>query len=113
MSDELRTILLQQVGRLLADRAGPEVLRLAEKGVWPEALWAEAEALGLPLALVPEAMGGAELGWEDAVAVWQVVCRPGAPPPLAHCMAAAALLGLADIEPPPAGFVTFALPGEA
>ena len=90
----LRGILVEQVDRLLADSAGPDVLRAAERGEWPEALWAEAEALGLPLALAPEEMGGAGLGWEDAVAVWQVLGRHGAPLPLAHGMAAAALLGL-------------------
>ena len=109
----LRGILVEQVDRLLTDSAGPDVLRAAERGDWPEALWAEAEALGLPLALAPEAMGGAGLGWEDAVAVWQALGRHGAPLPLAHCMVAAALLGLAGIEPPPAGFIALALPGEA
>jgi acyl-CoA dehydrogenase len=107
----LRGILVEQVDRLLADSAGPDTLRAAERGEWPEALWTEAEALGLPLALAPEAMGGAGLGWEDAVAVWQVLGRHGAPLPLAHGMAAAALLGLAGIEPPP-GFIALALPGE-
>jgi acyl-CoA dehydrogenase len=107
----LRGILIEQVDRLLSDAAGPAVLRAAERGEWPDALWAEAEALGLPLALAPEAMGGAGLGWEDAVAVWQVLGRHGAPLPLAHGMAAAALLGLADIEPP-AGFIALALPNE-
>ncbi len=108
----LRGILVEQVDRLLANSAGPGVLRAAERGEWPGALWAEAEALGLPLALAPEATGGAGLGWEDAVAVWQVLGRHGAPLPLAHGMAAAALLGLAGIEPPPAGFVALALPNE-
>jgi acyl-CoA dehydrogenase len=108
----LRGILIEQVDRLLTDRGGPEVLRAAERGEWPEALWAEAEALGLPLALAPEAAGGAGLGWEDAVAVWQALGRHGAPLPLAHGMAAAALLGASNIEPP-AGFVALALPGEA
>ena len=92
MSDDLRSILLEQVERLLADRSGPELLRATERGEWPGALWAEAEALGLPLAMAPEAMGGAGLGWEDAAAVWQVLGRHAAPLPLAESMAAAALL---------------------
>ena len=75
--DSLRGILVEQVDRLLADKGGPDVLRAAERGEWPEALWAEAEALGLPLALAPEAMGGAGLGWEDAAAVWQALGRHG------------------------------------
>ncbi|MBD0272416.1 MAG: acyl-CoA dehydrogenase family protein, partial [Acetobacteraceae bacterium] len=109
--ESLRGILIEQVDRLLKDSGGPDVLRAAERGEWPEALWTEAEALGLPLALVPEAMGGAGLGWEDAAAVWQALGRHGSALPLAQCMAAAALLGLAGVEPP-AGFVALALPGE-
>ena len=46
---EIRDILVEQVERLLADRTSPALLRAAEAGTWPEALWAEAEALGLPL----------------------------------------------------------------
>ena len=111
MSDDLRSILLEQVERLLADRSGPELLRATERGEWPGALWAEAEALGLPLAMAPEAMGGAGLGWEDAAAVWQVLGRHAAPLPLAESMAAAALLAAGGIAPP-AGYVALAVPGE-
>ena len=110
--ESLRGILTEQVDRLLAGGAGPAVLRAAERGQWPGALWTEAEAFGLPLALAPEAMGGAGLGWGDAVAVWHVLGRHGAPLPLAHAMAAGALLGLAGIEPPVDGFTALALPGE-
>jgi acyl-CoA dehydrogenase len=74
----LRGILVEQVDRLLAASGGPGVLRAAERGEWPEALWSEAEALGLPLALAPEAMGGAGLGWETRSAVWHALGRHGA-----------------------------------
>ena len=109
--ESLRGILVEQVDRLLAEKGGPDVLRAAERGEWPEALWAEAEALGLPLALAPEALGGAGLGWEDAVAVWQALGRRGSALPLAQNMAAASLLAASGIEPP-AGYVALALPGE-
>ena len=78
MADDLRSILLDQVERLLADAAGPDLLRANEHGEWPEALWAETEALGLPLALAPEDQGGAGLGWGDAAALWQVLGRAAA-----------------------------------
>ncbi len=87
---EMRDILLEQVERLLADQSGPETLRAVEAGVWPAALWAEVEALGLPLAMAPEEAGGVALGWDDAVAVWVALGRAGAPVPLAESMAAAA-----------------------
>ncbi|MBV1798851.1 acyl-CoA dehydrogenase family protein [Siccirubricoccus sp. G192] len=111
-NEDLRGILLEQVERLLTDRSSPNLLRATERGEWPAALWAEVEALGLPLALVPEAMGGVGLGWADAVAVWQVLGRHAAPLPLAESMAAAALLAAAGITPP-AGLIALALPGEA
>lgn len=110
MSDDLRAILLAQVDRLLTDHAAPGVLRAAEAGTWPEALWGEAEALGLPLALVPEALGGAGLGWADAAAVWQVLGRHASPIPLGESMVAAALLAAGGIAPP-AGVIGLGLPG--
>ncbi len=112
MADDLRMILVEQVERLLADTVTPDLLRGLERGAWPEGLWAEVEALGLPLALAPEALGGAGLGWEDAVAVWQVLGRHAAPVPLAEGMAAAGLLGAAGIAPP-AGPIALVVPGEA
>ena len=99
-NEDLRGILLEQVERLLADNVTPDLLRGLEKGAWPAALWGEVEALGLPLALAPEEMGGAGLGWDDAVAVWQVLGRHGAPVPLAESMAAAGILAVAGIAPP-------------
>jgi acyl-CoA dehydrogenase len=98
-TDDLRTILLEQVERLLADQAGPDLLRGNEAGTWPEALWAEAEALGLPTALAPEDKGGTGLGWGDAVAVWHVLGRHASPIPLGESMAAAALLAAGGVAP--------------
>lgn len=111
MSDDLRSILLEQVERLLADTVTPDLLRGLEKGTWPDALWAEVEGLGLGLALASEAHGGAGLGWHDAVAVWQVLGRHGAPVPLAESMAAAGILSAAGIQPP-VGLLGLAVPGE-
>ena len=51
---ELGEILADQVDRLLADTSTREVKRDAELGTWPEALWAQVEEAGLPLALVSE-----------------------------------------------------------
>ena len=99
MSDDLRAILLDQVEKLLSDAAGPDLLRANERGEWPAALWEEAEALGLPLALVPEAMGGAGLGWGDAAALWQLLGRHASPLPLGEGMIAAALLAAAGVAP--------------
>ncbi|MBX9702010.1 MAG: acyl-CoA dehydrogenase family protein, partial [Acetobacteraceae bacterium] len=111
MSDDLRSILVEQVERLLADTVTPDLLRGLEKGAWPEGLSAEVDGLGLTLALAPEAMGGAGLNWDDAVAVWQVLGRHAAPVPLAESMAAAGILGAAGIAPPP-GLLALMVPTE-
>lgn len=101
--DSVREIILDQVERLLAAHPG---LKGVEAGEWPAALWEALEGLGLPLLLVPESLGGIGLGWADAVAVWQVVGRHGAPAPVGECMLANALLAAAGIEPRP-GFTSF------
>ncbi|RYI86751.1 MAG: hypothetical protein EON47_22455, partial [Acetobacteraceae bacterium] len=108
---EIRDILVEQVERLLADRSSPALLRAAEAGTWPEALWAEVESLGLPLAMLPEEQGGAGLGWGDSTAVWHVLGRHGAPVPLAESMAAGGLLAAAGIAAP-AGMLALAVPRE-
>jgi acyl-CoA dehydrogenase len=105
---EMRDILLEQVERLLAGHAGPELFRAVEAGEFPAALWAEVEALGLPLAMAPEAQGGVGLAWDDAVAVWVALGRHNAPIPLAETMAAAAL-----VANPPAGVIALAQPDGA
>ena len=104
LPDSMRDIILDQVERLLA--AHPGGLRAIEAGEWPAALWEALEELGLPLLLVPEALGGIGLGWADAVAVWQVVGRHGAPAPIGECMLANGLLASGGHEPR-GGFTSF------
>ncbi|WP_424813915.1 acyl-CoA dehydrogenase family protein [Roseococcus sp. YIM B11640] len=97
---ELRSILVEQVDRLIADAGGVAVLRQVEAGEFPAELWAGLEGQGLALALVPEDAGGVGLSWGDAAAIWQVLGRHGAPAPVAETMLAAALLASAGIEVP-------------
>lgn len=97
---ELRSILVEQVDRLVADGGGVALLRVVEAGEWPTSLWAGLEEQGLNLALVPEEAGGVGLSWGDASALWQVLGRHGAPAPIAETMLAAALLSGAGIEVP-------------
>lgn len=96
---ELGDALLAQVERLLADHAGAGVLRTAEQGAWPRALWAECVALGLPDAMAPAALGGSALGWVEAGSVWRALGRHGAPVPLGEAMLAGVLLGDAGLAP--------------
>ncbi|WP_207536697.1 acyl-CoA dehydrogenase [Sabulicella rubraurantiaca] len=109
---EMRALLVEQLDRLLTEQGGVAVLREVERGTWPEALWAEVEAQGLALALVPEVAGGAGLGWGDAAALWHVLGSHAALIPLGEAMLAGAFLGAAGIEQPE-GFTTLAAAGEA
>ncbi len=97
---ELRSILVEQVDRLVADGGGVALLRTVEAGEWPAALWAGLEEQGLSLALVPEDAGGVGLSWGDAAALWQLLGRHGAPAPIAETMLGAALLSAAGMEVP-------------
>lgn len=96
----LRSILTEQVDRLIGDAGGVALLRRIEAGEWPGELWAGLEAQGLALGLVPEEAGGVGLSWGDAAAIWQVLGRHGAPAPVAETMFCAALLAGAGIEVP-------------
>lgn len=109
---ELRSILVEQVDRLVADGGGVALLRAVEAGEWPATLWAGLEEQGLNLALVPEEEGGVGLSWGDAAALWQVLGRHGAPAPIAETMLGAALLSAAGIEVPggPIGLAHGAVP---
>ncbi|HZH46488.1 MAG TPA: acyl-CoA dehydrogenase family protein [Roseococcus sp.] len=109
---ELRSILSDQLDRLLADQGGTEVLRAVEAGQWPTGLWEACSAQDLPLALVPEAAGGVGLSWGDAAALWQVLGRHGAPVPLGEAMLGGWLLAQAGIEVP-GGLLALSLGGAA
>jgi acyl-CoA dehydrogenase len=102
--------LADQLTRALDDATGVATLRALEAGAFPQAAWDALDALGLGAALVPEARGGAGLGFVDVVPVLEAAGRAGAPVPLAEGIGAAALLAAAGLDVPP-GLLTFAAAG--
>ena len=102
--------LADQLARALADAADVTTLRALEAGAFPQGAWDALDALGLGAALVPEAHGGAGLGFADVVPLLEALGRTGAPVPLAEGIGAAALLAAAGIDAPP-GVLTFAAAG--
>lgn len=102
--------LAGQVARALADAADVTTLRALEAGDFPVSAWEALSDLGLATALVPEARGGAGLGFADVVPLLEAMGRAGAPVPLAEGIGAAALLGAAGIAAPE-GVLTFAAAG--
>jgi acyl-CoA dehydrogenase len=108
MSDAtLIDMLLDQAERLITDHVDRDRLRHVEDGHWPDALWAECAALGLPDALtVPAADGG--LSFADAGALFALLGARAMPLPLGETILARMALERAGIDAPggPIGFLT-------
>ena len=97
---ELATLLGPTVTRLFTDLVTKELIESAEKGAWPDKLWAALEEGGLTLPLVPEASGGAGGTWSDAHVVVRAAGKHNAPVPLAETIVAGWLLAQAGLEVP-------------
>ncbi len=98
--NETRTLLADTVTRILTDLVSKELLESAEQGTWPAGLWQTLEENGLTLPLVPEARGGAGLGWQDAHVILEAAGRHAVPAPLAETIIASWLLAGAGIDVP-------------
>jgi acyl-CoA dehydrogenase len=97
---ELRTILHDQVNRLLGDQIGKAELETAETGASQQTLWQTIEENGLPRVLVPEDMGGVGGGWGEAEVVIRAAGKFQAPVPLVESILAGWLLSQAGLEMP-------------
>ncbi|MDE0941097.1 MAG: acyl-CoA/acyl-ACP dehydrogenase [Alphaproteobacteria bacterium] len=97
---ELRTILGDQVNRLLADRISKGNLEEAEAGASQEKLWQAIEENGLPSVLIPEDKGGVGGGWDEAEVVIRAAGKYQAPVPLVESILAGWLLSLAGLDMP-------------
>jgi acyl-CoA dehydrogenase len=96
MSDELT----DSAERLFADLAGATVLRDAEAGTWPAALWDAVMAAGFTAALLPEEAGGFGVTAPEAMGLVRVAASHAAPIPLGETMLAARLLAHAGLAVP-------------
>jgi len=86
--------------RILRDVADPQALNRAKDDSWKKPAWAALEDAGLPLAWVPEALGGAGAGVADGFAVLREAGRFALPLPLAETLLAGWLLSRAGISSP-------------
>ena len=98
MSD-MRDILEDAVEGLLRDAVTPTLLRDAELGQWPAALWADVEAAGLTHAAIVEDAGGAGASWGEIFALIRATGRHGAPIPLVETLIGNWLLSQAGLAP--------------
>jgi alkylation response protein AidB-like acyl-CoA dehydrogenase len=107
MNDATDNIIVDTATRIFRDLCAPATVNDAESGVWPTALWDALEESGLPLAWVPEELGGAGAAMADGFAVLRAAGRFAVPAPLAETLMAGWLLARAGIEMP-AGPMTIA-----
>ena len=107
MNEAADDIVVDTARRIFRDLCEPATINDAEAGTWPAALWRALEEAGLPLAWVPEEMGGAGATLSDGFAVLRVAGRVAAPVPLAETLLAGRLLSAAGIAAP-AGPLTLA-----
>jgi acyl-CoA dehydrogenase len=107
MSDSSDNIIVDTATRIFQDLCPPATINDVETGVWPKPLWDALEESGLPLAWVPEELGGAGAAMADGFAVLRAAGRFAVPAPLAETLMAGWLLARAGIAVP-AGPMTIA-----
>ncbi len=100
MDDSSDNIIVDTATRIFQDLCEPATVNDAEQGVWAKALWDALEESGLPLAWVPDDLGGAGAAMSDGFAVLRVAGRFAAPVPLAETLLAGWLLARAGIRVP-------------
>jgi len=93
-------MIAEAAARIFADLADPQTINRAKNGAWKEPLWRALSAAGLPLAWVPENLGGAGAGVAAGFAILGVAGRFALAVPLAETLAAGWVLARAGIEAP-------------
>jgi len=90
----------EAAARILADVCDPQTVNKAADDAWKVPAWAALEDAGLPLAWVPEALGGAGADLADGFAVVRQAGRFAVPFALAETLLAGWLLSRAGIAAP-------------
>ncbi|MDE2284049.1 MAG: acyl-CoA/acyl-ACP dehydrogenase [Hyphomicrobiales bacterium] len=101
VADDKAHIVSEATMRILGDLADPQTINRAEDDAWKEPLWRALSAAGLPLAWVPERLGGSGATLTDGFAILGVTGRFALAAPLAETLAAGWLLARGDIAAPP------------
>ena len=103
MSDQLA----DSAQRLFSQHVDKSVLKAAEQGIFPRALWDAVTEAGFTAALLPEEAGGFGATVPEALRLLQIAAEHTAPIPLAETMLAGWLLARAGL-PVPEGVLTLA-----
>lgn len=95
----MKEILEATLEKLFADQLQPEQLIASEQTQWQAPLWTLIEDSGFSLAMVPEALGGAQASWHELVGVIELCGKFCLPLPLPESIFANWLLGCCGAEP--------------
>lgn len=105
--DDTGRFMAETLDRMLGDLCTPAVLKAADAGEWPVALWEAVAEAGFARATLAEAQDGAGLTLTEALPLAAVAARHAAPLPLAEGLVAGALLAATDLAVPE-GLLTIA-----
>jgi acyl-CoA dehydrogenase len=94
------SLVADTAARILGDLCDPQAVNRAADESWKAPAWAALDAAGLPLAWVPEALGGAGASIDEGFGVLREAGRFAVPLPLAETLLAGWLLSQADIPCP-------------
>lgn len=93
-------IVIETAERIFADLADAQTVNSAAAADWKAPLWSALTDAGLPLAWVPEELGGAGVGLADGLSVASAAGRFAIPVPLVETMLAGWLLSRAGLASP-------------
>src|SRR5262249_49721845 len=93
-------IVAEMAARIFADLADPQTINRLDDGAWKTSVWRALSDAGVPLAWVPERLGGAGGSLADGFAVLGVAGRFAVAVPLAETLMASWLLASAELETP-------------
>jgi len=100
--DDSDHIVADIAARIFADLADPQTVNRASNGAWKTPLWQAVSDAGLPLAWVPEKLGGSGASIADGFAILAAAGRFALAVPLAETLAAGWLLARAGLQAPAA-----------
>jgi len=93
-------IVAELAARIFADLANPQTINRVDDSAWKVPFWRALSDAGLPLAWVPEKLGGAGASLAEGFALLGVAGRFAVAVPLAETLMAGWLLTCAELEAP-------------
>jgi acyl-CoA dehydrogenase len=96
------TLLTDAVSKLLANISTNKLCLAVEEGYWPSSQWAQVVEMGLPMAWLPENLGGIEMPLEEGFTIARLAGRYATPLPIADALIASAIATRAKLKLPDA-----------